>query len=330
MPRSASQSGDPSAVLGQLLKRRLVFVAGKGGTGKTTLTAALALLAARAGKRVLCIEVDAKGDLPRALGSDAVGFEPRSVQPGVSVLALHAEESLQEYLRIYFKVPRLARMTPLARVFDFIATGVPGTKDMLIVGKVAYEEKRKEKDGSPVWDLILVDSAASGHVLPQLGAARSMLSVLRGGGIIRSQVEWIDATLQDRRRTLLTICALPEEMPVTEAIELHDRAMEEGHIGLGACFLNRTFPVAVGARHEALAGALADAEGPLAAEGVAGGAALAEGVRLARVLSDTSRRRARQLRAALDIPVLEVPYTTGARTGLATTRAVAVALERQP
>ncbi|GAC1343499.1 MAG: hypothetical protein NVSMB29_16260 [Candidatus Dormibacteria bacterium] len=311
------------------MKRRLVFVAGKGGTGKTTLTAALALLAARAGKRVLCIEVDAKGDLPRALGAEPVGFEPQCLQPDVSVLALHAEESLQEYLRIYFKVPRLARMTPLARVFDFIATGVPGTKDMLIVGKVAYEEKRREKDGAPVWDLILVDSAASGHVLPQLNAARSMLSVLRGGGIIRSQVEWIDATLQDRRRTLLTICALPEEMPVAEAIELHDKARAEGHIGLGACFLNRTFPVTVGARQESLAAALAAPEGPLAAEGIAGGAALAEGVRLARVLSDTSRQRARQLRAALDIPVLEVPYTTGARSGLATTRAVAAALEHR-
>ncbi|MFN2451994.1 MAG: ArsA-related P-loop ATPase [Candidatus Dormibacteria bacterium] len=330
MARAVTPGGDSAAVLAQLLKRRLVFVAGKGGTGKTTLTAALALLAARAGKRVLCIEVDAKGDLPRALGSDPVGFEPRSVQPGIAVLALHAEESLQEYLRIYFKVPRLARMTPLSRVFDFIATGVPGTKDMLIVGKVAYEEKRREKDGRPVWDLILVDSAASGHVLPQLGAARSMLSVLRGGGIIRSQVEWIDATLQDRRRTLLTICALPEEMPVAEAIELHDRAQADGHIGLGACFLNRTFPVAVSGRQEALAAALAAPEGPLAAEGVEGGAALADGVHLARVLADASRRRSRQLRSALDIPVLEVPYATGARPGLATSRAVAVALETVP
>jgi len=317
-------------VLAHLLKRRLLFVAGKGGTGKTTLTAALALVAARAGKRVLCIEVDAKGDLPRALGAGPVGFEARSVQPGISVLALHAEESLQEYLRLYFKVPRLARMTPLAHVFDFIATGVPGTKDMLIVGKVAYEEKRREKGGAPAWDLILVDSAASGHVLPQLGAARSMLGVLRGGGIIRSQVEWIDATLRDRRRTLLTICALPEEMPVIEAIELHDRARAEDHIGLGACFLNRTFPAPVSARQEALAAALAAPDGPLAAEGIAGGAAFADGVRLARILSDTSRRRARQLRAALDIPVFEVPYSVGARSGLATARAVARALEHQP
>src|SRR6516225_4478697 len=82
-PDATSQA---SATLDELLKRRVVFVAGKGGTGKTTLSAALALVAARRRKRVLCIEVDAKGDLPRALGATPTGFEPRVVQPGISCL----------------------------------------------------------------------------------------------------------------------------------------------------------------------------------------------------------------------------------------------------
>ena len=187
------------------------------------MTAALALLGARAGKRVLAIDVDAKGDLAAALGSPPAGFTPRVVQHDLSVLELRTDESFQEYLNIYFKVPRLTRLTPLARVFDFIATGVPGPRDMLVVGKIAYEERRKEPDSrSPVWDLILVDCAAGGQAESHLAAPKAMLTLV-SGGLIRAQVEWIDALIRDPVRTTVVLCALPEEMPVIEAIELHER-----------------------------------------------------------------------------------------------------------
>lgn len=318
---TAASRAPGGAQLDDLLSRRLLFVAGKGGTGKSTLTAALALIAARAGKRVLCIEVDAKGDLAHCLGSDEVGFEPRVVQPNVSALTMHPEESLQEYLRVYFKVPRLARLTPLARVFDFIATGVPGTKDMLIVGKIAFEERRRDKEGRPVWDLIIVDSSASGHVLPQIGAARAMLGVLKGGGVIRAQVAWIDAILADHRRTQLLICALPEEMPVEEAIELHDQAGDRTHIGLGPCFLNRTFPIAIGAREQRAVARWAEDPGH-----PAGAGAFLDGINLGVRLHAQSVTHARRLRRALSVPVIELPYST-AHAGLATTRAVTVSIE---
>src|SRR6202035_2458608 len=120
----------------------------------------------------------------------------------------------------FFKVPRLARATPLAKVFDFIATAVPGPRDMLVVGKVAFEERRRDDHGAPVWDLIVVDCSASGHVLAQLNAARSMMKLVRGG-MIRSQVEWIDGVISDAARTSVVLTALPEEMPVVETLELH-------------------------------------------------------------------------------------------------------------
>lgn len=280
--------------------------------------------------RVLCIEVDAKGDLSELLGAEAVGFQPRLVQPNVCVLALHPEESLQEYLRIYFKVPRFTRMTPLARVFDFVATGVPGAKDMLIIGKIAYEEKRLDERGSPVWDLIIVDAAATGHVLPQLRAARAMMDLARGG-IIRSQTEWIDATLADPRRTLLTICALPEEMPVAEALELHDRARRETRISVGACFLNRTFPFTVSARQEQQLERLAQARHAEAVQGRLGGPIdpVLEGARLARRLHENGETHARHLRAGMTVPVVEIPLQVQTRPGLSTTRAVAAVLEER-
>src|SRR5207237_9092239 len=161
-------------VLGRLRRRRVIFVSGKGGTGKTTVAAALALRAGGDGRGALAVDVDAKGDLAAALGSHRVGFKPEVVQPGISALTLQAEESFQEYLSIYFKVPRLARLTPLSRVFDFIATGVPGPRDMLVVGKIAYEERRRQANSRPVCDLIVVDSAARGQVVPHLPGASSL------------------------------------------------------------------------------------------------------------------------------------------------------------
>ena len=276
---------------------------------------------------MLCIDTDAKGDLAGTLGSPPVGFQPRVVQPNVSVLALQPDESLQEYMHIYFKLPRFARLTPLARVFDFIATGVPGAREMLVIGKIAYEEKRRDRNGTPVWDLIIVDAEATGHVLPQLRAARSMLELVKGG-IIRSQVEWIAATISDPKRSLLTICALPEEMPVVEALELHDRARRETQIRIGACFLNRTMPVSLTPRQRhvlELMGEPAHAEALGERLGGDVGAVVA-GARLAQRLHDNGALHAKRLRAGMSAPVLEVPLQVETRPGLATTRAVAASL----
>lgn len=325
MARPAESGG----TLAGLLERRLLFVAGKGGTGKSTIAGALALIAARAGKRVLCIDIDAKGDLAGSLGSPPVGFQPKSVQPNVSVLALIPEESLQEYLHIYFRVPRFARMTPLARVFDFVATGVPGAREMLVIGKIAFEEKRNDRDGRPAWDLIIVDAAATGHFIPQIRAARAMLELVKGG-MIRSQIEWIDAILSDPRRTLLTVCALPEEMPVVEALELSEQARRQSRISVGACFLNRTMPVVLTPRQRKVLERMGEASHLESLNARLGGdvGPVVQGARLSQRLYDNGAMHAKRLREGIGAPVLEVPLQVDARPGLATTRAVAAALQR--
>jgi hypothetical protein len=277
---------------------------------------------------VLAVEVDAKGDLPEALGHPPVGFEPVLVQRNLSVIALHAEESFQEYLGIFFRVPRITRLTPLASVFDFIATGVPGPRDMLMVGKIAYEERRRERDGRPVWELIVVDATATGQVLPQLTAGRSMRRLVRGG-MIRSQVEFVEAMVTNHRTTALCICALAEEMPVDEALELHDEVLHHTDIGLGPCFLSRSVAGAT-VRQRRLLERLADPAQAEAAERAlgAGMGHVVEGARLAEALAEEAQPHIRRLSAGLSVPLLAVPLVA-TRPGLATTRAIAAALESE-
>jgi anion-transporting ArsA/GET3 family ATPase len=298
-------------------------VAGKGGTGKTTVAAALCLLAAKRGKEVLGVEVDAKGDLAAALGSHGSSFKAEVVQPRVSVLALHAEESFQEYLRIYFKVPRLARLTPLSRVFDFIATAVPGPRDMLVTGKIAFEERRRDESNRPVWDLIVVDSSASGHILAQLRAARSMLELVRGG-LIRSQIEWIDSVMSDSRRTTAVLTALPEEMPVVETIELEREIAKQRTVHVALCVLNRMPPSPLPQAARRLLADLATADEQVRAR-VPAVAHIGADLELGDRLYKAADAQARHLRAEIGLPVVDVPLVA-LRTGLATTRAVAAAL----
>ena len=125
-----------------LLDRRLLFFTGKGGVGKSTVTAATALLAAEHGKRVLLVEVDAKNNLTALFEHAPVGFEPRQVHPGIFAMQMDTEASLREYLKVQAKVPVFGRIGPMARAFDFVATAAPGVKEILTVGKVVLGAPR--------------------------------------------------------------------------------------------------------------------------------------------------------------------------------------------
>ena len=106
---SVAEAGAPP-----ILDRRLVFVTGKGGVGKTSTAAALALLAARDGRRVLVCEMDAKGSLADAFDTVPLRFQPREIEPGLFAMAMNTEDSLREYLRLFVKVPLLGKIGPLA------------------------------------------------------------------------------------------------------------------------------------------------------------------------------------------------------------------------
>ena len=223
-----------------LLGRRLLVVTGKGGVGKSTVAAALALVAARRGKRVLVVDVDAKGTIAERFEAGTVGFKPREVMPGVSVMAMDTEASLAEYIRLNLRIPILGRLGPIAGMLDFVATAAPGVKEILTIGKVCWEV-RESIEGRADWDLVVVDAAATGHVIAQLGAADAIRDLVAVGPV-RGQTAWMSELLSDPAITALNVVTTPEEMPVQETIDLVARAREELDVPLGVVVVNRVLP----------------------------------------------------------------------------------------
>src|SRR3954469_10895880 len=223
-----------------LLDRRLLFFTGKGGVGKSTMAAATALLAANIGKRVLLVEVDAKGDVPAQFEQAPVGFRPREVHPGVLAMAMDTEASLQEYLRLNLRVPVLGRLGPLARVLDFVATAAPGVKEILTIGKIAWET-REAIEGRADHDIVVVDAAATGHIVAQLGAADAIQDLVDVGPL-RSQTQWVSELIADPQITAVNVVTTPEELPVAETIELVQRLRREVQVPLGSVIVNRVLP----------------------------------------------------------------------------------------
>ena len=212
-----------------------MFVTGKGGVGKTTISAALALLAARRGKRVLVCEVDAKGTLAATFECAPLSFTPREVQDGLFAMTMNTEDSLREYLALQLRIPLFARLGPLARMFDFVASAAPGVKEILTVGKLCYEVRERH------YDFVVVDAVATGHIVGQLSAPQAINEMLQVG-LVRDQTRWMVDLMEDAAITGLVIVTTPEEMPVNETIELAARLDADTHVPLAAVVVNRVLP----------------------------------------------------------------------------------------
>jgi anion-transporting ArsA/GET3 family ATPase len=306
-----------------LLDRRLLFVSGKGGVGKTTIAAGLGLLAAQHGKRTLLCEVDAKGDVATVLETPPTGFRQREVQPRLWAMSMDTEESLKEYLAINLKLPVMARIGPLARVFEFVATAAPGVKEILTVGKLAYEVREGH------YDLVVVDAVATGHIVGQLAAPQAVNELVKVG-LVRQQTGWMLDILGDPAQTGLVIAVTPEEMPVNETIELSARVTQETNVDLAAVVVNRVLPELFGRGEEEVFERVTAPDGAAnLAEAVGGDVdPVLEAARLAVTLRRTRAGHLERLRESVDpsVPLLYVPYLFTRTHGLRSTHQVAEAL----
>lgn len=306
-----------------LLDRRLLFVTGKGGVGKTSVAIGLAMLAAQEGKRVLLCEVDAKGDLAAGFEVAKLAYKPTEVVPGLHAMVMNTEESLKEYLKVQLRIPFVGRMGPLARSFDFVATAAPGVNEILIVGKLAWEIREDH------YDLVVVDASATGHVVGQLSAASAIRDLVRIG-MVRDQTDWMVELLSDPEICGTAIVATPEEMPVTETLELATRLKAETDVDLAAVIVNRVLPELFGSAEEVVFGKLRKAKNEDALQAEVGGAVtqVLDGAELAVRLRRSRSEHISRLRDGLpsSVPVLFVPELFSRDQGIRASNRMAEAL----
>lgn len=307
-----------------LLEHRLLFVTGKGGVGKTSVSAALAMLAASRGKRVLVVQVDAEGGLPGVLESGPIAYDPIEVSPNLWAMSVDTEEALREYIRRQLRLPIITRLGPLARSFDFVANAAPGVKELLVIGKIMWEIREKS------YDLVVVDSSASGHVVSQLSAPNAVNELVQVGRI-REQTQWMIDLLADPVVTGAVIVTTPEEMPVTEAIELLDRLESETDVNVAAIVVNKVLPELFGRGEQEVFDALNSVEGRRAFAQVVGDdpAALLDGADLASRLRRSRGKHLERLRSEIpgDRPMIFLPQLFSASHGIRSTRELAEAFD---
>lgn len=307
-----------------LLDHRLLFVTGKGGVGKSSVAAALGLLAASQGRRTLVCDLDDRGDIADAYELAPLGFEPTEVTPGLAAMVMRTEESLKEYLRLQLRVPFAGRLGPLARSFDFVAQAAPGVREVLSVGKLAWEVRAQH------YDLVIADAPASGHVVGQLAAPAAIRELVRVG-VVRDQTEWVSSLLQDPSRTGAVLVTVAEEMPVTETLELAARLERDARVSVAQVVVNRVLPELFGRREAEVFEALksAAAQQVLLRELGPDAAVVIEGAELARALRATRAHFIDQLLAGLgpDVPVAYLPELFTRAKGMRVTRMLAEALD---
>lgn len=216
-----------------ILDRRLLIVGGKGGTGKSSVAAALAELSAFRGRSTLLVSADGS---PGAAGHFGVRpvHEATEVKRNLSVLQIDPSDSLSEFIALQLG-PLGVVSRPVANAFSFVAEAAPGVSELLLVGKYAHEARSGD------WDLVVVDAASSGHLLGELSAPQNVGEIAPVGRLAR-ETGWMVALLSDPEIAGVVNVTLAEEVPVAETIEFVDRLHTETPVNLAAVVVNRTRP----------------------------------------------------------------------------------------
>jgi len=297
-----------------LLDRRLIVVTGKGGTGKTTLSAALALAASRRGKRVLVCEVTARERVSELFGRPPSGPQIRELLPNLYSVHVRPAEAMREYALMILRYETLYNLVFENRVVRYFLVAAPSLAEIVMLGKVWWHAARETERGRPRWDLVVLDAPATGHGLTLLTVPDVFLSIVSEGPLARDMRD-MQGLLKDPARCRTCIATLPEEMPANEAIELH-RALGQHGLPQGALFLNGVFEPRFTPQERTLVAR----GGPLLA-------AAADAAESHEARADLAVRYERLLREQVRLPLVTVPYMFDRTFGTQAIEKVARAVE---
>jgi anion-transporting ArsA/GET3 family ATPase len=280
---------------------RVVIVAGKGGVGKTTVTAALASAAAAAGMSVLIVEVEGKSGLAACFGEAPLTYEEAELRPHLRARTLTPDDALLEYLDDH-GMRRISRRLSRSGALDVVSTAVPGMRDILVLGKV----KQLERAG--VADLIVLDAPAAGHAVSFLLSARGMLDAVKVGPVNRQAADVVEL-LSDPARCRVMLVTLPEETPVNELVETAYAIEDRAGVALGPLVVNACMPVLAGLESEPeQARAAVAAADPAAGLDPALAASLADAEAFRAGLQEREARQCARLAQRLPLPQLRLPF----------------------
>lgn len=289
------------------LTRRFMFVTGKGGVGKTTVVATMADRFARQGKRVLIAETSAKEHLSALFGRASLPTEITELSPGLFGVLLDADVALKEYGALVLKSARLVSALFDNKLVRGFFHGAPGLKEWAALGKAWYHSTEVLADGSPRFDIVILDAPATGHGLDMLRVPKTIIE-LSPPGVLRTDAERAWTQFRDPAQSGVVVVTLPEEMPVNETLELCGALQGELGLPLAGVVVNQVVPELFSASEMAALAALEEPTGPDPAE-----LALAAGIR--RAAREKLQRESLQRLRALAAPQMRLPYLPEGVTG---------------
>ncbi len=296
--------------------KRLHFIVGKGGVGKSTLTAAMAMASAESGKRTLAVELGGVGGLCRFFGRTAQeSGRSVEVRPGLSVAYIEGDTALAEYLEIIIPIRRLLASVFGSKIYRYFVAAAPGLKELMSIGKIWFENQKTNPDGSAAWDAIYVDAGASGHSLQYLQMPTTAAETFRSG-LVHRDARRVEALIKDEATTAVHVVALPEEMPLVEAQQIVEKINGDLDLPLGEILVNRCRAAAPAAARSVLAALEARAGSPADEDATR----LVEGVRTAadRALAwqDVQESSIAQFQAATALKVVRLPALASEEFGI--------------
>jgi anion-transporting ArsA/GET3 family ATPase len=225
-----------------IFDKRLIFVTGKGGVGKSTVAAALGVAAARRGKRTIVCEVAQQERMSSVFHREGVGYHETEIGDGLYAFSIDPQRALEEYLLMQIRVKPVYDLMFKNRIFTYFAAATPGLRELVTVGKVweLAQLDRRVKRGSK-YDLVIVDAPATGHGLGLLRTPKTFGDIARVGPIKR-QADTIFDFITDQSLTSVVAVAWPEEMPVNETIDLQRSLKRELGLRLDLILMNGIYP----------------------------------------------------------------------------------------